>query len=118
SWEEAYSSLLRVRTLTQTGEGREVKVLEITDVETREAELKPAYYIQGGVHAIEGAGVTAALHVAYSLLTNSEHRELLQRMAFYIVPCAEPDGMEMALVTQTDIRSRFKAPTRTNEIVP
>jgi hypothetical protein len=118
SWEEAHSNLVKVRSLTRTSEGREVTLLEITDFETGDADLKPAYYIQGGVHAIEGAGVTASLHVAYSLLTNIDNHDLLKRMVFYIVPCADPDGTEMALVTQADIRSRFKAPTRKNELVP
>src|SRR5690606_35814953 len=105
---KTFPEYVRSKSLVKTEEGRQVIVLEMTDYATGSCEEKPAYYIQAGLHAIEGAGVTAALHVAYSLVTNEAYRPLLKDIAFYIVPCVDPDGSDYALRTHGEIRSRYE----------
>lgn len=116
--EAEYDQYVNVTTLTQTKEGRNVYVVEVTDSATGTADSKSAYYIQAGLHAMEGAGVTAALHVLQSLLSEELNRDLLKEVAFYIVPCVDPDGMEYTLTTHAEIRSRYAPTGRKNELIP
>lgn len=113
-----HPSFVRLISLAQTKQGRHVYLAEVNDPSTGPAESKGAYYIQAGLHAIEGAGITAALHILHALLTADDCRELLKRVAFYIVPCADPDGSDYALSAQIDIRNRYEDTFRKNQLLP
>ena len=113
-----HSGLMALRSLVTTPEGRDVMLAEITDPSTGAAEAKPAYYIQAGLHAAEGAGTTAALDVIRRLLCDPECAQLIRDVVFYIVPRVNPDGMEYALTTRGPIRSRIEAAERKNGLVP
>lgn len=110
--------LCKLTILAQTEEKRNIYLMEVTDFSTGEASKKPAYYIQANVHASEGAGTVTALHIIESLVMNPEHKELLKKVAFYIVPRANPDGGELAQSTHAPIRSRFEITDRKNGLVP
>lgn len=116
--QEKYQSLMELKTLTKTSEGRNVFLVEITNNDTGAAEDKGAYYVQAGVHAVEAAGTTAALHLINSLLTEKKYTELLKKVAFYIIPMANPDGTEYALTTCSDIRSSFEKIRKKNGLIP
>ena len=113
-----YPGFIKVRSLAKTPEERDVLLAEITDSSTGSCESKSTYYIQANVHAQEGAGTTAALHVVRTLLTDDGCKELLRRTAFYIIPMFNPDGAEYALTTQGTIRSRNKYVKRRNGLIP
>lgn len=113
-----HSDLMELRSLVTTPEGRDVLLAEITDPSTGPAEMKPAYYVQAGLHAAEGAGTTAALDVVRRLLRDPGCAELIREVAFYIVPRVNPDGMEYALTTRGPIRSRIERAERRNGLVP
>ena len=116
--EQNSPDFVKVKILTTTEEGRNVFLVIVTDFTAGAEEDKPAYYIQAGLHAQEGAGTTAALHVIHSLLANPAYRDLLAKTSFYIIPRINPDGTEYALTTGGDIRSRFKETTRKNGLLP
>ncbi|MEG2596445.1 MAG: M14 family zinc carboxypeptidase, partial [Ruthenibacterium sp.] len=78
--------------LAETVEGRSIFVIKITDFGTENPEARAAYYVQGGLHAEEGAGTTAALSLVEALLTHPEKRAILHDVIFYIVPRVNPDG--------------------------
>ncbi|MBT7058562.1 MAG: hypothetical protein HN849_29225 [Victivallales bacterium] len=109
---------LSLRSLTATPAGRDVLLAEITDPATGAAADKPAYYIQAGLHAAEGAGTTAALDVIRRLLYNADCAELLEAVTFYVVPRVNPDGMEYALTTRGAIRSRIETDEHANGLIP
>jgi len=112
-----YKDFINVSSLTCTPEGRKVLLAEITDFSTGPAESKGAYYIQAGLHAQEGAGTTAALHIIKTLM-EEEYKELLKKVAFYIIPCVNPDGTEYALTTRGQIRSRIEILNKKNGLIP
>ena len=112
------TDLVRLHTLTETPEGREVFLAEVTDFGTGASEDKPAYWLQAAVHAQESAGTTAALHALRELITRPDCRALLERVAFYIVPRVNPDGMEYALTRRALIRSRLTPENRKNGLIP
>lgn len=113
-----YPDLINVKSLTKTPEGRDVFLAEITDNSTGSCESKCAYYIQANVHAQESAGTTAALHVIKTILTDNSYRDLLKKIAFYIIPSFNPDGAEYTLTTRGEIRSRNKYVKCKNGLVP
>ncbi|MDF2714519.1 MAG: peptidase [Paenibacillus sp.] len=113
-----HPSFVRLISLARTKQGKQLWLAEVNDPSTGPAEAKAAYYVQAGLHAIEGAGVTAALHILHSLLTADGYRGLLKRVAFYIVPCVDPDGTDYALLAQIDIRNRYEPAFRKNELMP
>ncbi len=114
----SYPALMTLESLCKTHEGREVYLVRVTDLETGRDTRKPAYYVQGGIHAQEGAGVTVALAVLHSLLTKPDAREVLRGMAFYFVPCLNPDGSNYAVERSAQVRSRLERVERTNGVVP
>jgi hypothetical protein len=104
--------------LAKTLEGRDVYLLEITDYSTGITEEKGAYYVQGNIHGMEAAGTMATLHLIQTLLYCEEYKELLKKVAFYIVPRVNPDGAECALATHAPIRSRFEITEKRNGLIP
>jgi len=116
--EKSHGRYIKIKNLVATPEGRNVYLAEITDSETGLAENKGAYFIQAGVHAQEPAGTTAALYFIKQLLEEEKYKELLKKIAFYIVPRVNPDGMEYALTKRCPIRSRLKEVYGKNRIIP
>ncbi|NLF18095.1 MAG: hypothetical protein GX595_12720 [Lentisphaerae bacterium] len=109
---------LTLASLARTPEGRELWLATLTDPSTGPAESKPAYYVQAGIHAQEGAGTTAALHLLHTLLSDAAQAGLLRRVAFYIVPRVNPDGTEYAITARAPIRSRLEPTDAINGLVP
>lgn len=116
--EKMYGQCVNLKNLTQTPEGRNVYLVEITDSETGMAEKKGAYYIQACVHAQEGASTTVALYIIKQLLERTEYRNLLKKIAFYIIPRVNPDGTEYAITKKASIRSRFGKVYGKNRLIP
>jgi len=102
--------------------GRDVLLLEVNNPKTGPSESKPAYLVQGNVHASEVSGCTSALYLAHYLLTHAEDDEavatLLERIAFYIVPRVSVEGADVALVEGRGVRSRDTLEKRKNCIWP
>ena len=100
-WAETYPTLCKVDVLGKSHEGRDIWILTITNMETGPDTEKPAYWVDGNIHATELSASTAALHLAYKLLTEYGSDEkityVLDSRAFYIVPRLNPDGAEWAL---------------------
>ena len=103
---ESRPDLCQLGSLGKSREGREIHLLTITDFSTGDPKDKPAYLIQGNIHAVELAGTHAALYTARQLLADENIRDLLKEIVFYIVPRINPDGAEYAVITSGPIRSR------------
>jgi murein tripeptide amidase MpaA len=75
---------------------------------------KPAFWVDGNIHASEVTASVAALYLIHSLVTRYKKdknvTQALDTRAFYIVPRANPDGAEWALADKPRIiRSSTRA---------
>jgi murein tripeptide amidase MpaA len=106
---EAHPQLMRLISIGQSYEGRDLWLAIITNQATGTDAEKPAYWLDGNIHATEVSGSTAALHLIDRLLdsyqADSSVRQLLDERVFYVLPRLNPDGAEYALTTPYRIRS-------------
>ena len=110
-----YPDLMELKSLATTDGGREI--WGITLNKGGNAEEKPAFYIQGGIHAQEGMGITCCLNFLWTVLEQNQH--ILDKVAIYILPCVNPDGSDMCVTTGFAIRSKMeRVYGRENAIVP
>lgn len=98
----AYPYLVTLQSIGKSFQGREVWVMEITNIATGPGDTKPGYYLDAQIHAEEHATSAVALYAILYLLTRfSEDEEvtrLLDQQVFYIVPRINPDGAELSLI--------------------
>jgi murein tripeptide amidase MpaA len=108
-WAQAYPQLTRLYSIGETLEGTPLLVLEITNKGTGAAGEKPGYYYDGNIHAGELTGAEVALHFAWYLLSNygSDDRvtRLVDTRTLYVRPKFNPDGADIALNTEQNLRS-------------
>ena len=108
-----FPGLCEVSSIGLSYEGREIRLLTITDQTTGPAEEKPAFWLDANIHATELTGTTAALHYAWTLLSRAaagEPREtaIVRGCTAYIVPRLNPDGAEHVLTVGTYLRSSVR----------
>ncbi|MFO7541048.1 MAG: M14 family metallopeptidase [Chloroflexota bacterium] len=120
-WAEKYPHLCRLESIGQSYEGRDIWLLRLTNFDTGPDTEKPAYWVDGNIHATEVSASTASLYLAHKLLTgyaqDEKVRYALDSRAFYIVPRLNPDGAEWALAdTPKFIRSSTRPYPRTDEL--
>lgn len=92
-----YPNFVEVEAIGKSYEGRDIWLVTVTNKATKAHSEKPAFWVEGNIHATEVSGSTAALRVLDQLLTNPAHAPLLDSRTFYIVPRVNPDGAEWAL---------------------
>lgn len=96
-----YPDLVTLESIGRSHEGRDVWVATVTRRSTGPAADKPAYWIDGNIHATEVAGCAATLHFLHTLVTQDgrdpEVTRALDTRAFYLCPRINPDGAEWAL---------------------
>ncbi|MGH2812754.1 MAG: M14 family metallopeptidase, partial [Actinomycetota bacterium] len=93
-----FPELLSLSSIGKSHEGRDIWVATITDESTGPDTDKPAYYIDGNLHASEVTGAMTCLYAIHALVTRFGSDEtvtrLVKRIAFYIVPRVNPDGAD------------------------
>jgi hypothetical protein len=94
----AYPDLVRYETIGKSVQGRDMHVITITDFKTGTPERKPAFWIDGGIHANELQGPQFALYTAW-YLTESFNKvdfitTMLKEKTFYICPNMSPDSRD------------------------
>jgi murein tripeptide amidase MpaA len=96
-----YPALVALESIGQSHEGRDIWVLTITRRDTGPATDKPAFWVEGNVHATEVAASVACVYFLNHLVTrygsDPEVTRALDTRAFYICPRVNPDGPEWAL---------------------
>lgn len=113
SWAEAFPDLVRLESIAQTPEGRDLWLLTIGPEPDR---VRPGVWVDGNMHAIELAGSSVALQIAEDVLrlhtADEDHyalpahvRNRLREVLFYILPRISPDGAEAVLETGRYVRS-------------
>ena len=97
----AHPGLARLESAGKSHEGRELWLVTITNSATGPDLEKPALWLDGNIHSVELAASMACLYSIEQLLTrhgsDQEVTRLVDRMAFYILPRLNPDGVELAL---------------------
>ncbi len=95
---KAHPKLAKLQSLGKSYGGREMWVLTITNSATGADSEKPAFWIDGGIHANELQGPEVATYTAWYLLETygrvPQSTELLDRRTFYILPMLSPDSRD------------------------
>jgi murein tripeptide amidase MpaA len=96
-----YAHLIELSVIGHSYEKRDIYLVAITNRGTGPAQDKPAYWVDGNIHATELLGSTACLYLLQTLLTgygtDADITRCLDTRAFYICPRVNPDGAEWAL---------------------
>ena len=104
--------LTEMYSIGKSFKGADLMVIEITNEETGKAADKPALYVDGGIHAGELTGSAVALYLVNHLLANygkdTRITRLLDSHAFYIRPKFNPDGADLALLQDQQLRSSVR----------
>jgi murein tripeptide amidase MpaA len=102
SYAEAAPNLVQLRSLGKSWEGRDIWLLVLTNTATGADIDKPAFWVDGNIHAAELTASTACLYWLHALVKayaegDVQTRQLLDTRAVYMVPRLNPDGAELAL---------------------
>src|SRR5215211_8748397 len=102
-----YPNLIHLESIGKSHEGRDVWLVAATNFQSGEDAEKPAFWVDGNIHASEVTASAAALYLIQSLVTKYKQDEnitrALETRAFYIVPRVNPDGAEWALADQPKV---------------
>lgn len=106
AYAEARPGLIELRELGRSHEGRPIWLVVATNRATGADTDKPAFWVDGNIHAAELTASTAVLYWLHQLASahgdaahprHREVRELLDTRCVYLVPRLNPDGAELAL---------------------
>ena len=105
----AYPSLVEIRSLGKSHEGRDIWLAVITNKETGPDTEKPAVWSDANIHATEVSPTTAVTYLIQKLVngygTDKAITHALNTRVFYLAPRVNPDGAELYLTTGRVIRS-------------
>jgi murein tripeptide amidase MpaA len=109
-----YPHLVRLQSIGRSFEGREIWLAAVTRFDTGPDDEKPAFWVDGNIHAAEVAASSACLYLIHRLVedygADSEVTRCLDTRAFYVCPRVNPDGAEWALAERPRlIRSGTRA---------
>ena len=97
----AAPELVSLQSLGKSYEGREIWLLVLTNRATGIDTDKPAFWVDGNIHAAELTACTACLYWLHQLVSgyasDQQTRQLLDTRVVYLVPRLNPDGAELAL---------------------
>ncbi len=109
----SYPKLIRLISIGRSHEGREIWLAVVTNFATGNDTEKPAFYVDGNIHATEVTASMAGLYLLHHLLTaygqDAEVTRCLDSRVFYICPRLNPDGAEYALA---DVPRFIRSSTR------
>ena len=110
----ARPELVQMRSLGLSFEGRDIALLVITNSHTGADTDKPAFWVDGNIHAGELTASTACLYWLHQLLlghgSDAQITHLLDTRVVYLCPRLNPDGAELALADHPRfIRSSTRA---------
>jgi hypothetical protein len=96
--QQAYPDLVKLESIGKSYEDRDLWLLTITNHKNQPHIEKPAFWIDGNIHANEIQTAEAALYAAWYLAekygNNDFITQLLDEKVFYILPVMNPDGRE------------------------
>jgi murein tripeptide amidase MpaA len=107
-------ALFHLETIGRSHEGRDIRVVTASNASTGAAADKPAFWVDGNIHAAELTASTACLYFLHALEQgygkDADITRLLDTRAVYVCPRINPDGAEWALADRPRyIRSSTRA---------
>nr|CAD7578665.1 unnamed protein product [Timema californicum] len=93
----AYSHLVEVVTIGKTNEGVALKVVKVSSgsASPQEGTIKPAVWIDGGMHAREWISPAVVMYVLKQLVERYKlNKKMVDSADWYLMPLANPDGYE------------------------
>jgi murein tripeptide amidase MpaA len=107
AYAKEYPNLIRLESIGKSHEGREVWLVTATNFKSGPDAEKPAFWVDGNIHASEVTASAAALYLIHALMERYKKddniRTAMDTRAFYIVPRVNPDGAEWALADKPKI---------------
>jgi len=107
AYAKEYPNLIRLESIGKSHEGRDVWLITATNIKSGADAEKPAFWVDGNIHASEVTACAAALYLIHALVTrykkDANVKRALDTRAFYIVPRVNPDGAEWALADRPKI---------------
>ncbi|MGC9348105.1 MAG: M14 family metallopeptidase [Anaerolineae bacterium] len=104
TYEKAYPHLVQIKSIGKSYEDRDIWVAIVSQTETGGDDEKPAFWLDGNIHATEVSPSTACLNfIDYLVKRYGEDEDVtrvLDTRAYYIVPRVNPDGAEWALADE------------------
>jgi len=104
---DEYPQFVRLESIGQSYEGRDIWLATVTNFETGEDTHKPALWADGNIHASEVSPSSACLYLINKLVTtygdDPDVTRVLDTRTFYICPRMNPDGAEWALADKPKI---------------
>ncbi len=97
---QAHPDLVEVKRLGTSHEGREILLVVVTNRATGPDTEKPAFWIDGNIHATELTASMCALHVLHTVLArygdDPTVTRIVDEQVLYVVPRLNPDGAALA----------------------
>jgi len=98
----AAPQLVSLRSIGKSFEGRDIWLLALTNQATGPDTDKPAFWVDGNIHAAELTASTACLYWLHQLVAgyqagDPQAVQLLDTRVVYLAPRLNPDGAELAL---------------------
>ena len=107
AYADEYPQLISIQSIGKSYEGRDIWLMSVTNNATGSADDKPAYWVDGNIHASELSPSTACLYLINELVTkygeDDDITRVLDTRAFYICPRINADGAEWALADKPKI---------------
>ncbi|EDV91820.1 GH24586 [Drosophila grimshawi] len=104
-----YPNIVRLYTIGQTAEGRDLKVLRISE---NPREYKKVW-IDGGIHAREWISPATVTFILFQLMHNWENQPAhIRGLTWYIMPMMNPDGYEYSRTVNRLWRKNRSGPRR------
>lgn len=98
---QARPNLVSVRSIGRSHEGRDIWAVIVTNTATGADVDKPAFWLDGNIHASELTACTSCLYYLHHLVSHygqdAQITHLLDSRTIYLVPRLNPDGAELAL---------------------
>jgi murein tripeptide amidase MpaA len=98
----AAPQLVELRSIGKSFEGRDIWLLVLTNNNSGADTDKPAFWVDGNIHAAELTASTACLYWLHQLVSgylagDAQAVQLLDTRVVYMAPRLNPDGAELAL---------------------
>ncbi|MEP6298038.1 MAG: M14 family zinc carboxypeptidase, partial [Ilumatobacter sp.] len=103
-----HPDLVSIDTYGSSHEGRDLRIVTVTDSSTGTHDTKPAMWIDASIHAVELTATVAACHLIQRLVegfgSDDTVTRALRTRTFYVVPRVNPDGAEWVLADSPRFR--------------